>query len=199
MRTALLFFFLLTSALALSQRQKEFSLALTNNNTAFPFSKFGSLFTTAFHPGVEAGYNFNWKTAPRHDWFQTVKAGYFFHRFVQHAVPIYTQFGYKYKWGEHLRLSGALGAGYLHSVPATAVLEQDEGGNYENGKGIGRSQVLFNVAFGVHYGWALKSGKRITPFFTYQQQIQAPFVRSYVPLLPYSNVALGVSYPFTRK
>lgn len=178
---------------ACAQRQPELIIAVTNNNTAFPFSKFSALFKTPFHPGVEVGYGFNWKTAPKHDWFQTLKAGYFYHRFAQHAIPVYTQAGYRYKFGEHLRLSAALGAGYLHSIPATAVLKRTADGNYENGKGIGRSQALANLTFGLHYAWLWHRQKPVAAFFAYQQQLQAPFVKSYVPLLPYNNLALGVS------
>jgi hypothetical protein len=198
MKQTVLFLLLLISLFAKSQRPCELSIALTNNNTAFPFSKFSSLFTTAFHPGVELGYGFNWKTKPRHDWYQTAKVGYFFHRFVQHAIPVYTQFGYRYKFGEHWRLSSALGAGYLHSIPATAVLKRNADGGYSNGKGIGRSQVLFNLTLGMHYNWRLHE-KPVSTFFAYQQQLQAPFVKSYVPLLPYNNLALGFTYTLNPK
>jgi hypothetical protein len=198
MKKTILFSMLLLSFFARAQSLRELSLALTNSNTAFPFSKFSSLFTTAFHPGFEIGYGFNWKTKPRHDWYQTAKVGYFFHRFVQHAIPIYTQFGYRYKFGQHWRLSSAMGAGYLHSIPATAVLKRSADGDYENGKGLGRSQVLLNLTFGVAYNWQLHK-KPVSTFFAYQQQLQAPFVKSYVPLLPYNNVALGFLYSLTRK
>ena len=32
-------------------------------------------------------------------------------------------------------------------------------------------------------------------FSTYQQQIQMPFVKSYVPILPYNSLIVGVSIP----
>jgi hypothetical protein len=179
-------------------RSRVVSLAVTNQHSAFPFSTFKNLFTKEFHPGVEVGYGFNWKTRARHDWYQDFKAGYFYHRFVQHAIPVYTQLGYRYKLGKTVRLTAALGAGYLHSVPATAVLELRNDGTYENAKGIGRGQALFNFTAGVQYVVTGNNPRPATVFLNYQQQLQAPFIKSYVPLLPYNSVALGFSVPLKK-
>ena len=89
------------------KKGKAISFALTNNHSAYPFSKLGSLFTKEYHPGFEAGYSFNWKTKPKHDWYQSFKAGYFYHRFVQHAIPLYTQLGYRYKLKTHWQFTSA--------------------------------------------------------------------------------------------
>ncbi|MBD0294867.1 MAG: hypothetical protein ICV84_06655 [Flavisolibacter sp.] len=137
-------------AQAQNNRQKEFSFSITHNHTAYPFSSFVKLVTGVVHRGVEIGYHFNWKTTPKHDWFQTVKAGYFYHRFVQHAFPLYTQFGYRYKFSEQVQASASIGAGYMHSVPATAVLKLNDQGAYENAKGIGRPQAIMHLTFGTH-------------------------------------------------
>jgi hypothetical protein len=193
--TAVAVFFITTSLWA--QRQARFvSIAVTNNNSAFPFSRFGALFTKEFHPGVEVGYGFNWKTNVKHDWYQTFKAGYFFHRFVQHAIPLYTQLGYRYKL-QRLHATAALGAGYLHSVPATAVLELQEDGIYENAKGIGRGQALILLSAGVAYVLA-ENRSAPTIFLHYRQQLQTPFIKSYVPLLPYNGIAIGVTVPLKK-
>jgi hypothetical protein len=145
------------------------------------------------HPGFEAGYEFNWSTKEKHDWFQTFKAGYFYHRFVQHGIPLYTQFGYRYKWGDRIRATTAIGAGYMHAVPATAVLEMNSSGDYKNGKGFGRGQAIANLSVGVHYQTHFWKKPVLT--LQYQQRIQTPFVQSYVPLLPYNSLHLGFTLP----
>ena len=76
------------SAQAQKKKQKFISLAVTNSQTATPFGKFSGLLFKDLHPGMEAGLGFNWKTKKKHDWFQEFKAGYFFHRFVQHGIPV---------------------------------------------------------------------------------------------------------------
>jgi hypothetical protein len=178
------------------QRQRFVHVAVTNQHSAFPFSTFKNLFTKEFNPGVEVGYGFNWKTKPRHDWYQAFKAGYFYHRFVQHAVPLYTQIGYRYKL-QQLRFTAALGAGYLHSVPASAVLELQEDGTYKNAKGIGRGQALILLSTGAEYVLS-KSNRAPTVFLHYRQQLQTPFINSYVPLLPYNGLALGLSFSIKK-
>lgn len=180
------------SAQAQKKKQKFISLAVTNSQTATPFGKFSGLLFKDLHPGMEAGLGFNWKTKKKHDWFQEFKAGYFFHRFVQHGIPVYTNLGYRYKFSPKLSAEALLGGGYLHSIPATAKLKLDENGEYQNNKGIGRMQAMVN--FGLRLNYTIKSdiNKPLRLFTQYQQQLQMPFVKSYVPLLPYNVFMIGV-------
>ncbi len=181
-------------ASAQARKQKSLALSFTNNNTAKPFQKFSSLFSDVVHPGVRVSYGFNWRTKPKHDWFQQFHAGYFYHRFVQHAIPLYTDFGYRYKLSTSVHLAASIGAGYMHSIPTTAVLEIDEEGEYTNGKGIGRPQGIATFTLEVRYNFNVSNNKAAL-FFNYQQQLQTPFIKSYVPLLPYNVAALGLSIP----
>lgn len=199
MKLLLCFACLLLSGVSLAQgRDRSLSFALTNNQTAYPFSKLGSLVAGTYHPGFESGYSFNWRTKKKHDWFQAFKAGYFYHRFVQHAIPLYTQAGYRYKFSQPFSAHAALGAGYLHSIAATAVMKADENGNYQKAKGIGRSQALVNITLGGSYRFTWNK-KPVTAFLQYQQQVQTPFNASYVPLLPYNSFGLGLSTPFKKQ
>jgi hypothetical protein len=199
-RMVLLALCFLSVVFAGAQRPGRFvSVAVTNQHSAYPFSVFAGLFAKDFHPGFEVGYGFNWKSATKHDWYQAFKAGYFYHRFVQHAIPLYTQFGYRYKLQEHFRFSAALGAGYLHSVPATAVLKMDSDGTYKNAKGIGRGQALLNFTIGALYNLSKSEQNATDIFLEYGQEIQTPFIKSYVPLLPYNHIALGITHSLNAK
>lgn len=193
----LLIFFL--PLLVWSQRkEKQISFAITNSHSAYPFSSFSHLFSGPFHPGVELGYGFNWKIRKKHDWYQAFRLGYFYHRFVQSGIPLYTQLGYRYKPWSRLHFNGALGLGYLHSIPGTAVLKMNSNGDYEKSKGIGRPQALFNIAVGGRYLMGTNADAPAI-FLQYTQQVQAPFINSYVPLLPYNQMAIGLSLPFRKK
>ena len=185
--------------LAQKKKQKFISLAVTNSQTAMPFGKFSSLLFKDFHPGVEAGIGFNWKAKEKHDWFQEFKAGYFQHRFVQHGIPIYTNLGYRYKFSPKLSAEVLLGGGYLHSIPATAKLKLDENGEYQSNKGIGRMQAMVNFSARLSYNIQSGMNKPIQLFMQYQQQLQMPFVKSYVPLLPYNVFMIGASWPLKLK
>ncbi len=200
MKNVLFILFLMTTTAGAAQNRsgKSFSFYITNNHTAYPFASFSKLFVGQVHPGFEAGYEFNWKSKAKHDWFQTFKAGYFYHRFVQHGIPLYTQSGYRYKFGEHFRASSSLGVGYMHSLPATAVLKRNEQGEYSNGKGIGRGQAIANFTIGAHYQLNLQKARPVTLSLQYQQRLQTPFIKSYVPLLPYNSMQIGASIPLKK-
>ena len=197
MRNLVMSLLLLYAVSAQGQRQnKAWSFAITNHNTAKPFSKFSSLFGGVVHPGLRISYGFNWQTKPKHDWVQQFHGGYFYHRFVQHAIPLYTDLGYRYKFSKSFSAMAAIGAGYMHSVPATAVLESNAEGEYRNAKGIGRAQAIASFTVEARYHFHSIKSRPIGVFINYQQQIQAPFINSYVPILPYNGVALGMSIPF---
>ena len=188
-----------TEVQAQKKKQKFISLAVMNTQTAMPFGKFSSLLFKDFHPGIEAGLGFNWKSKKKYDWFQEFKAGYFFHRFVQHGIPVYSNLGYRYKFSSAFSAEALLGGGYLHSIPATAKLKLDENGEYQNNKGIGRMQAIVN--FSLRFSYTIQSGtdRSLRLFTQYQQQLQMPFVKSYVPLLPYNVFMLGASWPLKSK
>jgi len=178
-----------------AQRNKQISLAFINAGTSKPFSQFGNLVSDIHQPGIELGYAFNWKTKHKHDWFQEIKLSYFYHRFVQHAIPLYTDFGYRYKFSKRWSAQAAIGAGYMHSLPATAQLTLQSNGEYKNGKGIGRMQALGVLNVGTSYTLNPSANKFAKIFITWQQMLQMPFINAYVPLLPYNSLLLGVSLP----
>lgn len=189
----LLLLFITTFAIA--QKQKEISIAFENAASAYPFSKFGNLVTKVSQPGIEASYGFNWKTKSRHDWYQQLKFGWLYHRFVQNAFVLYTNVGYRYKFSPHWSAHAAIGAGYLHSIPATAKLKLNNNGEYKNDKGIGRAQAMAVLNFSPVYIPHPMGARPLKIFITYQQLLQTPFVKSYVPILPYNSLLIGASVP----
>lgn len=192
----LLFLFLPVTA----QKQHEYSISLTNNATAFPFGILSGYTSSPLHPGFELGWSRTLQEKPRHDWYRTVTAGYFFHRFIQHGIPLYVNYGYRYKLTKQFMMDASLGGGYFHSVPATEVLKPDDNGNYRNAKGIGRPQAILAFTLGAGYRVTIHQ-QPVRLFLQYQVRLQTPFVRSYVPVLPYNQVAAGATmrFPFPKK
>jgi hypothetical protein len=176
---------------ASKHRLQYLSAAFTNNHSAYPFSSFASLVTGEWHPGFEVGTGFNWKVKKRHDWYQEFRIGYFYHQFVQHGIPLYTSFGYRYKFGRHWQAQAGLGAGYLHSIPAHDRAKLNSNGEYELIKDAGRAQAMVVFNLGVGYNFALHTKHPWQAFLTYQQRIQTPYVKSYVPLFPYNSLMVG--------
>lgn len=176
----------------ISAQKKYQSIALFNTQTAMPLGKFTGLFGNPFHPGIEAAYGKNFADRKKHQWFMELKAAYFYHRYVQHGIPVYFNFGYRYKINNKFSAETSLGAGYQHSIPATAKLKLNDNGEYVNNKGIGRMQAMATYALGIGYTFKPTTVKPITLFVSYQQRIQMPFVKSYVPLLPYNSFMIGI-------
>lgn len=193
--TDFLLILLFVSTLATAQNRREISVAFLNTASAYPFSQFGKLVTGIEHPGIEIGYSFNWKIKSKHDWYQEIKLSYFYHRFVQHGIPLYTDIGYRYKFSKKWAAQVAVGAGYLHSIPATAKLKLGDNGEYKNNIGIGRSQAMAVVNAGIGYTFKPKGKRPLKLFATYQQLLQTPFVKAYVPILPYNSMLIGCSIP----
>jgi hypothetical protein len=182
-------------AQSVSGQDRYVSLAAFNTQTAIPLGKFAGLFTDQFHPGVEAGYGKNFFSKEKHEWFIELKIACFYHRFVQAGIPLYINFGYRYKIADRFSVETSIGLGYMHSIPATAKLKLNDDGVYVNNKGLGRMQAMATFGLGLGYTINPFAKKPVTAFTVYQQRIQMPFVRSYVPMLPYNSFILGIKKP----
>ncbi len=188
----LIFFFLLLKAFSQEKKLEYVSVAFTTLHTTFPFGTFSKLFTKEFHPGFEIGTGLNWRTKPKHDWFQTFEFGYSYHRFVQHSLTLYSETGYRYKFSKTFAAEAKLGAGYLHAIPVGKIFKLSEEGNYEKKANWGRPQAM--AAFSI--GASKKvGGSGLAFFLQYQQRIQLPFIKSYVPLLPSNMLFAGAKMP----
>lgn len=183
---------------AQSVSKKYISLGIYNTQNEFPFGKLTGLFSEVFHPGIEAGIGKNFSIKKKHDWFLELRASYFYHRFVQHGIPVYANLGYRYKFSNRFSAETSLGLGYMHSIPATGKFKLVNG-EYVNNKGVGRMQGMVNYALGLNYTLHPSDKKNITAFILYQQRLQLPFINSYVSLLPYNSFQIGVKKPFLTK
>lgn len=181
-----------------AQKEKYISAGVYNTQTAMPFGKFAGLFSEILHPGFEFGYGKTLSQKQKQEWFGELKLAYFYHRYVQHGIPIYINGGYRYKLINGLSAETSLGLGYMHSIPATGKYKLNSDGEYENNKGIGRMQAT--ASFGIGLNYTLTSQPNSLRIFTiYQQRVQMPFVKSYVPLLPYNSFMIGLSKPVKKK
>ncbi|HLO79675.1 MAG TPA: hypothetical protein VK166_01880 [Chitinophagaceae bacterium] len=182
-----------------SQAQKKYhlSFALTNNASSYPFQYLAGYVENPLHPGFELGYGKTWGRKKHHEWFGELKLGYFYHQFVQHGIPIYFNGGYRYMFNHRFSMDAALGAGYFHSIATTDVLKL-ENGEYVNAKGIGRPQIMAAVTLGAGYHIKMNKTDSLRLFLQYQARVQLPFNDDYVPVLPYNQIAIGVSIPIKK-
>ncbi|MBK7560475.1 MAG: hypothetical protein WAT34_13670 [Chitinophagaceae bacterium] len=182
-----------------AQKPKYINIAIFTTQNAMPFGKFAGMFKEIFHPGIEFSYGKTLHSAKKHDWFTELNLAYFFHRFVQHGIPLYLNAGYRYKFNKRLAGETSIGAGYMHSIPATAKLKLNDNGDYTNDKKAGRMQAMGTYTIKFSYVLSHNSANPISIFTSYQQRVQFPFVKSYVPLLPYNSLFIGISKPIHTK
>jgi hypothetical protein len=202
MRKTLLMFMMLVSLTVIAYAQapgavenpKEHSIFLKsgNINSAYPISGFPGLFYKQYHPVFEAGYRvlLTGFGESRSQIDASVSLGYFYHRFMQHGIPISLDLRYKYDPGMLLQPFVSLGGGYLLAIPVPGRLTLNDQGEYERVGGIGRHQGTFNAALGAEIRFSTFS-----MMLEYKMMFQTPFVRSYVPLLPYNLIQCGCIFP----
>lgn len=198
MKNFLSVFFLLSSSILFSQQQKYWTVTATTQASSFPFGLFWGFMKEPIHPGIELGRGKILSDRKKHLWFREIRAGYFYHRFVQHGIPLFVQYGYRYKINAAFSVETSLGAGYFHSIAATSVLKLNANGDYVNAKGIGRAQGMMLFSLGAGYQFTRYNQKSMRCFVNYQQRLQAPFIQSYVPVLPYVQLSAGISFPITK-
>lgn len=170
-----------------AQKINAIQFVLENTNAAMPFSKFSSLIGGVYHPGAEMALTKYFSRRKKSEWAGLVHLGYFYHRFVQHGIPLYGSIQYTHQLKGRLWFSTALGAGTLFSIPATAQFKLDESGNYRRLHPV-RLQGTGNFYFGAEYRFPNTNNAIL---IGYQQALQFPFVKKYVPLLPYNCLQIG--------
>lgn len=196
-KTSILLLLLLPMLVLKAQPKAEsFSLALTNTHTSLPLLSFPDLFHKQFHPGFNAGINFNWKDRSKFQLIQTAKLGYFYHQYSQHGIMLYSELNYRRKFN-NFYAEGGLGAGYLHSIPDIKNYTLNSKGEYEKKPNYGRPQFMPSALLGIGYYFNNSTGCHV--FLNYQMWFQLPFVRSYVPVLPNSTIQLGLGFPLKSK
>jgi hypothetical protein len=176
--------------------QRSYSISLFNNATQLPMASFSAVWKQPIHPGITAGYEFHWKE--NSPWFQTVKVGFYYHQFVQSAIQVYTDFGYRKTFKKGFFIDASICAGYLHAIPLTEQAQLNQKGNYEIKNGAGRAQIMFGLTPGLGYEF-LNTNRKVSVFMNYQIWIQSPFVPTYVPLLPNGSVHIGARMAIHKK
>lgn len=192
--TPLCFIYLSASA---QQRNIPLSVSVFNNGTSLPGSGAMGVFSKTIHPGFDIGTYHTYRSAAKYDLIQTFKAGYYYHRFNQHAIRLYSEFGYRYKTRTGLYAEGLTGAGYLHSFADVEQFKLEDG-RYVKKANWGRPQIIGSASLDLGYDFQVKQQLPLKLFLQYQFWIQTPFVNKYVPLLPNTALHLGVVYTFKK-
>ena len=185
---------LIPAAFLSAQKSQQYPISVTIFNTAtlLPGSAKLGVFGVPVHPGITLGSEYSYLKRQHSELLQTVRLGYFYHRYIQHGIQLYSELGYRYHFNASWDIAGRLGVGYLHAFNDRGQFELTQEGIYEKLPNTGRAQ--FMGAFSIGPGYTFGNEMRL--FLHYQFALQLPFINEYVPVMPSSNVHLGVSIPW---
>lgn len=168
-------------------------ISIYNNATLLPGAGALGFWGVPIHPGLTLGTEFFYRKKPHHDWLQSAKIAYHYHRYVQHGFQLLSELGYRYHFNSPFDAEAKFGLGYLHAIPAAQVFALKEG-VYERKNNLGRPQGMLSLSLGAGYQLPKEKAPRL--FLCYQVYFQVPFVNEYVPILPNTAVHFGMSFPF---
>lgn len=207
----LLFLFLSIRLSAYSQDSTAYrilpvSISVFNNQTTLPVGMKLGITESPVHPGISIGTSYLWQDKSRHLLQQTATLGYYYHRYSQHGIQLYTELQCRYTRLKWLQPEAGAGLGYLHAISDLEQFKLNSSGEYEKKRNFGRPQVMVSTHIGLFIPlkkntantactmcrnsatYAVQNGV----FVRYQFWLQAPFVKNYVPMLP--NTALHIGY-----
>ncbi|MFL5728457.1 MAG: hypothetical protein ACJ75J_03125 [Cytophagaceae bacterium] len=183
-----------------AQEKRKYSVLISvfSNSTALPGNGLPGTLHAPLHPGFTAGLVKDYKRTEKHQLYQTFRLGYFYQHYVQHAIQLYSEAGYRYNLKCGLGFYSQLGAGYVHSFQDQQKFILKDG-EYKKQFPIGRPQVMISFTPGISYDLEKKCGSPVMLFASYQLWFQLPFVRQYVPVLPNASLHLGAIISLKRK
>lgn len=186
---------LLISLSSYSQESRTGYL-LSNNNTSFPVLGYPKLFYSQFHPGIDLYHEWKMNKSKKSQLWYSFNIGGFYHRFIQTTVKLFPKIEYKYFLNDKVNLQIGLGGGYLHSFDNVKIMKLNSDGVYETQSTFkGRAQFMITLDWGL--GYKLKNDFQLLMLF--RTIMQGPFIKSYVPLVPYNSFAIGLNIPLKSK
>jgi hypothetical protein len=194
-RRLLLLFLIISAAAPLTfcQSERSVSVALINESTAIPFTRF---ITAPVHPGIQIGTETAIKTYTHTCLFVTLHIGYYYHKSFAQGIYVKPSLGYEYRHKSGIALSGRLGLGYLHTF-ATQQEYKLVKGEYERKADAGNARLM--PALTVSLDYYFRPGEPNSPkvFFAYESWIEYPFSPGFIPAMTHVTSQIGMQfYPF---
>lgn len=189
-----------TPGICQAQTTAKLPLELTifDNATLLPGSATLGVIGIPVHPGLSAGTEWRYNHHAKNIWYQTARIAYHYHRYVQHAVQLNSEFGYRRQMGR-FDAGLRLGAGYLHAIPANAIYEWNSQGYYERRRSLGKPQFMATTTLGLGLRVAGTPEEPVRAVLAYQLYLQMPFSPGYVPVVPNTALHLGLSFPCFKR
>lgn len=189
-------FFITQICFSLFSQNSKTGFLISNNNTSFPVLGYPQLFYSQFHPGIDTYHEWKMNKSEKSQLWYSFNIGGFYHRFIQTTIKLFPKIEYKYLLNDKINLQIGLGGGYLHSFDNVKVMKLNSDGEYVTQSTIkGRPQFMITLDWGI--GYKLKNDFQLVMLF--RTIMHGPFIKNYVPLVPYNSFALGLNIPLHSK
>jgi len=197
MRTIFTAICLGTLLLPLQAQKKPLALRLSifNESTALPFTRF---FTLPIHPGIQAGTDFTLAQKKQHHLYQTIQAGYIWHRHLYQAVFVQTETAYDYRFRFGLTLKALFGIGYMHSFSVKKEYRFING-HYVQKPDRGNARAIPSLSLGIGYRVQPKTLYSPEIFLLYQSWIEYPYSPGFIPAMTHVCLQFGTRFYIQRK
>lgn len=172
----------------------QFSANLTQNSASL-----GNPLSGPLHPGITLAAARAWKDTDHSQLYQSFRLGYLYHQYIQHAVQLTTELGYKYKFSSGIGFAPVIGGGYVHSIATENQFKLQDDGTYKQVPRLGRPNWLITLGANFGYSLAKVSSLNAAIFLSYRFSVQGVFIRSTSPILAYSTVGIGVAVPLKKR
>ena len=154
---------------------------------------------SALHPGANTGVTLRYTDHVRHQINQTANVGYFYHKDLQKAVQVFTEVNYTIKFGNGLAITPfSIGGGYVLSMPDMTTLEWNTSTQqYEETTNVRHNWLISaGASASIETNFILIHNRKTTFFVDYRLQVQGVFVQENVPVIAYTPIRVGMSFPF---
>ena len=171
------------------------NLSFINEATAIPFTK---VITIPVHPGIQIGTEFNYKKKPHTRLYQTANVCYFYHKYLNQGVGLYSELGYEYRLDAGFSFTGLFGLGYMHTF--NSVEEYTfENGAYQQKADKGNARLFPSLS--LDFGYYLFKDKQNSPkiFIRYQSWVEYPYSPDFIPVMTHINLNLGAKFYIQSK
>lgn len=159
-------------------------------------AKIGAPNFQPFRLGVNLGASYQLNKNEKHQLRESFHLGGFYHKDLQTAVQLYSEFQYEWHVANFAITPLAIGAGYVASFSDMTSLKWD-GTKYVKVAVPLRNNFMMSLGSNLMYESPLKvANKPISFSLAYRLQVQGIIVKAAVPVMAYSSVQIGAAIPF---
>lgn len=160
-------------------------------------AKIGAPNFQPFRLGVNVGASYQLNKNEKYQLRQSFHLGGFYHKDLQTAVQLYSEFQYEWHVANFAITPLAIGGGYVASFSDMTSLKWD-GTKYVKVAVPLRNNFMMSLGSNLMYESPLKLANTPISFsLAYRLQVQGIIVKAAVPVMAYSSVQIGASFPIS--